>query len=90
MTCYPRAKIDTLPELTLAPRADMNQSVLFSSMRLEKLHARIYELDVMDKSEKANFRELLWTKRRLERAKISLNAQITKLRSKCEDLQMLK
>jgi hypothetical protein len=74
----------------MSPHAEIRKSVLFSSARLEKLHSRISDLEAINKTEKLNFKELHRTKSRLDRAKIARDAQITRLRSKCDDLQMLK
>lgn len=74
----------------MAPQAEIKKSVLFSSVRLEKLHSRIFDLEAINKTERSNFKELHRTKSRLDRAKVARDAQITRLRSKCDDLQMLK
>lgn len=94
VTCFPYVpKLEGMvPKLGLkiAPRAEIEKSVLFSSARLVKLHARIFDLESVNKTERANFKELHRTKSRLDRAKVARDAQITRLRSKCDDLQMLK
>lgn len=94
VTCFPYfpqlGGIEETSSLKIAPRAEIEKSVLFSSARLEKLHARIFDLEGINKTERANFKELHRTKSRLDRAKVARDAQITRLRSKCDDLQMLK
>ena len=77
-------------ELAIAPLAEMGDAVLFSRACLAKLHTRIFVLKSINKKEKTHFSELHRIKRRLERVKVTLEVQTTKLRSKCTDLQMLK
>ena len=50
----------------------------------------ILPLAIILLKEKTHFSELHRIKRRLERVKVTLEVQTTKLRSKCTDLQMLK
>ena len=90
VTSFSRVDMKTECEVVLTPSGEIGAAVLFSNLRLRKLHSRIFELETTNKTERANYKELLRTKRRLERAKVALDAQITKLRTKCDDLQMLK
>lgn len=85
-------KQDHDPSFTtsLSPIADITNAVLFSRQRLEDISQRIGSLEAENRAERANFKELHRVKSRLERAKVSREAQIVQLRSKCDDLQMLK
>lgn len=90
VTCYRSTGTILKSNLVITPKAELGTSVLFSGARLRKLHARTFELECINKTEKANFKELHRAKNRLERAKVALHAQITRLKGKCDDLQMLK
>merc|ERR1711871_1185450 len=90
VTCYRSTGTILESNLVITPKAELGTSVLFSGARLRKLHARTFELECINKTEKANFKELHRAKNRLERAKVALHAQITRLKGKCDDLQMLK
>jgi len=69
---------------------DISHAVLFSKTVLWNLHRRISSLDVENKSERANLKELHRLKRQLQKAKVSCHAQILHATNKCNDLQMLK
>lgn len=85
-----RCEYEQNPSVNLSAEADLKMVVLFSRQRLENIYQRIGSLEAENRAERANFKELHRVKSRLERAKVSREAQIVQLRSKCDDLQMLK
>lgn len=85
-----RHDYDQNAQIELPPDADITNAVLFSRHRLEAIYHRIGTLEAENRAERANFKELHRVKSRLERAKVAREAQIAQLRSKCDDLQMLK
>ena len=65
---------------SLSPIADITNAVLFSRQRLEDISQRIGSLEAENRAERANFKELHRVKSRLERAKVSREAQIVQLK----------
>ena len=81
---------ESLGVAQLSEHAELGRYVVFNRARLEKLHARIAELEDENAAEMANFRELHKTKRRLQKDKNVKDAKIERERARCRELQLLK